>query len=115
MPCHANPSPSRTRRGRDPLFALLRFNGIAGAVLGLAFVALVLLLDLGHVRSLAFASPDGAIALLLLAVGSIITFASVAMGGAVMLMDDGANKPRPPRPGLIMVPVPAPASHRSRD
>jgi hypothetical protein len=82
----------------DPLFALLRFNGLAGGGLGLAFVALVLLLDLGHVRSLAFASPDGALAVLLLAVGSVITFASVAMGGALMLMDAPADKPGPPRP-----------------
>lgn len=81
---------------RDPLFALLAVNGIAGALLGLAFVAGAVWLDIGHLRRLVDFSSDGIIALLMLSAGSIITFGSVAMGSAVMMLgrkdkDDDEN------------------------
>lgn len=95
---------------RDPLFSLLINNGIGGAVLGVLFVAGVLGLDLGRIRSLVFASPEGLTALALLTLGSIVTFASVVMGGAIMMMHN--QKPGRPdggkrSPGMIEKPAPA--------
>jgi hypothetical protein len=77
-----------TRPQRDPLFTLLRINGLAGAALGVLFVCGALALDLGHLRRLIGFSTDGTIALALLLAGSIITFASVAMGSAIMMIRD---------------------------
>lgn len=109
----AAPEIPATRRAitRDPLFALLIGNGLWGAALGLVFVAGVLALDLGHIRSLVLASPDGVTALALLSVGNIVTFASAAMGGAVMMASK--KPPTPPSAGRRLgarlgEPVPAP-------
>lgn len=89
----------------DPLFALLITNGIWGGVLGLLFVGGVLALDLGRIRSLVLAAPEGALALALLCVGSVVTFSSVAMGGAVMM--SGPTSPKPPKGGNKQHNIPA--------
>lgn len=72
---------------RDPLFALLIGNAVWGAALGLAFAAGTIALDIGHLRSLIGFNSDGLIAVILLVMGSVVTFASVAMGGAIMLIE----------------------------
>ncbi len=107
---------------RDPLFSLLRYNLIGGAAVGLAFVAGVLILDLGRIRSLTGFSPDGVIALLLLTLGGIVTFASVAMGSAIMMIGrkdaarpNGPGKSAPQRRGrLIPALARRPPSPRAR-
>ncbi|MFN3483818.1 hypothetical protein [Rhabdaerophilum calidifontis] len=101
-------------RRRDPLFALLLGNALWGGALGLAFVAGVLALDLGHLRRLIGFDAEGLLALALLAGGSIVTFASVAMGGAIMMIE-----PRdPPAAGrrrlTQLVPAPLGAVRRAR-
>lgn len=73
-------------RRRDPVHALLLGNLLWGIGLGLAFVAGVYALDLGHIRTLVASSPDGLLAMALLTGGSVITFASVVMGGAIMMI-----------------------------
>lgn len=107
------PSP----RPSEPFFALLRFHAIAGAVLGVVFVAGVLAFDLAHIRTLAFASEDGVLAVVMLTIGSIITFSSVVMGSAIMTLTD---KDDPPKGGHrqsrveTLVPVPVRVSQRAR-
>lgn len=77
---------SRPAKRRNPLLAMLAANALWGGALGVAFVIGVIALDLGHLRKLLTFTPDGMIALGLLTIGSIATFASVVMGGAVMMM-----------------------------
>ena len=104
------------RRPLDPVHAMLLGNLVWGVVLGLGFAGGVYLLDLGHIRTLVSQSPDGLLAMALLSAGSVITFASVVMGGAEMLIP-GENEPRSPRGGKGMllralVPLRATASVR---
>ena len=94
------------RKWPDPLLALLAGNALWGGVLGVGFVAGALVLDLGHLRHLLTFSADGALALGLLTLGSIITFASVAMGGAVMMIRRDKEGPAAGRRALVrLVPV----------
>ncbi len=78
-------------RRLDPLHAMLLGNLVWGIALGLLFVLGVYLLDLGHIRTLMAKSRDGLLALALLTLGSVVTFASVVMGGAVMLLPSGED------------------------
>lgn len=84
-PHQSSGRPLRNRQ-RDPLFVLLTINGIAGALLGILFVAGAIWLDIGHLRRLVGFTTDGVIAVALLTAGSIITFGSVVMGGAIMML-----------------------------
>lgn len=81
--------------GRKPeaLFRLLAINGAAGAALGVLFVLGVLALDVASIRTLLIATGDWVIALSLLTMGSVVTFASVAMGGAIMMIPRDENGP----------------------
>lgn len=109
-------------RPRNPLFTLLLGNLIGGAGLGLLFVVGALALDLGHLRKLITFSADGATALLLLSVGSIVTFASAAMGSAIMMVgarrggDTPGTKAKGGEPPLLLVPgrVRVGAGHKGR-
>lgn len=97
-----NAQASDPSRRRDPLLAMLATNALWGAGLGILFVVGVIALDLGHLRQLLTFSADGALALALLSVGSIVTFASVAMGSAVMML--GKKSDAVPRSGLREMP-----------
>lgn len=79
--------PSHTQ----PFFRLLLVNGMAGALLGIAFVLAILVMDVAQIRTMLAASGEWVVPVGLLTMGSVVTFASVAMGGAIMLMarDDG--------------------------
>ena len=70
----------------DHLLRFLLVNAIWGGALGLAFVGAVLALDIGHIRALMLASSEGWTALMLLSAGCVVTFASVGMAGAIMLL-----------------------------
>ncbi len=78
---------------RHPLFRLLVINGLAGATLGVFFVFGILTIDVAGIRTLLTSTGEWVIGLALLTMGSVTTFASVAMGGAIMLM------PKPKDPG----------------
>jgi hypothetical protein len=106
----SNPSPEPRSPGKpDPLFALLAVNGAWGAALGVAFVIGAVALDIGHLRQLIGFTSDGVIALALLLGGSIITFGSVAMGSAIMMIGtkdrDPDDKGRRHAVPLALVPV----------
>lgn len=100
----------------EPTLTLLLQHGLAGAVLGLVFVAGVLGMDVAHIRTLAFASPDGLLAIGMLTIGSIITFSSVTMGGAIMRIDSqDDDEPRGghrAKPLTALVPIPLRAAVR---
>ena len=94
------------RKRPDPLLALLAGNALWGGVLGIGFVVGAVALDLGHLRQLLTFSADGAIALGLLTIGSVITFASVVMGGAVMMISRDEHGPTSGQRALArLVPV----------
>lgn len=83
------------RKRLDPVHAMLLGNLLWGMGLGVAFAIGVYGLDLGHIRTLVNKSPDGVLAMALLTAGSVITFASAVMGGAVMLLPRGdEDKPQ---------------------
>lgn len=84
-------------RRMDPIHAMLLGNLIWGLGLGLVFAFGVYALDLGHIRTLVHGSREGVLAMSLLCVGSMITFASVVMGGAVMLIPRPEDERKPPR------------------
>lgn len=80
------------------LFRLLIVNGLAGALLGIAFVIGILALDVAQIRTMLAASGEWLVPMGLLTMGSVVTFASVAMGGAIMLMPRDEDGCRPGRP-----------------
>jgi hypothetical protein len=86
----------------NPLFRLLAIHGVAGAVLGVFFVLGVLVLDVAGIHSLLSRTGEWVVGLLLLTMGSITTFASVSMGGAIMMMPKDVKPPDPPagNPGV---------------
>lgn len=79
----------RARRSRDPAWQGVRFllhhlfGGVIGAV---AFMGLIMAFDLAGLRGLILGSPHGWVAGGLLLFGLVVTFGSVAMGAAVMLL-----------------------------
>lgn len=82
---------------RHALFRLLAVNGLAGGLLGIGFVIGILVLDVARIGTMLATSGDWLVPVSLLAMGSIVTFASVAMGGAIMLLPR-ENGDRPGHP-----------------
>lgn len=73
---------------------LLRFlirHAVLGMAIGIAFTALILVFDIGHLRSLTAADPAGTGIRLLLAFFIGSTFASLQMGIAVMIAPPGGD------------------------
>ncbi|MBK8158571.1 MAG: hypothetical protein IPK59_07315 [Rhodospirillaceae bacterium] len=76
-------------------------HALAGFVMAIAFVALILLLDLGGLATLVSTSELGVLAVALLTFFTGLTFASLQMGIAVMSMkpqsenDDSAGSAKP--------------------
>ncbi|MGE0231301.1 MAG: hypothetical protein AB7O39_04995 [Flavobacteriaceae bacterium] len=70
----------------NPLLRLLAINAAGGAVAALLVVAGLYLLDVGGLQRLSAASTQPLLPVLMLAAAFIVTFASAAMGGAVMLL-----------------------------
>jgi len=112
---HPRPAVSTGWKQRDPLLALLAVNAAWGGLLGIGFVVGAIALDLGHLRQLLTLSIDGAIALGLLTIGSVVTFASVVMGGAVMMISRDGDGPTSGKRKLArLVPVLATVSAKRR-
>ncbi len=61
--------------------------GLAGVLAGQVGVAALLALDVGALRTLILASPQGWIAVAMLCAGFAVTFGSAAIGAAVMAFD----------------------------
>jgi hypothetical protein len=84
----------------NPLFRLLVIHGLSGVGLGIAFVAGILALDVAGIHSLLSRTGEWVVGLSLLAMGSIVTFASVSMGGAIMMLAKEDAPREPPERGL---------------
>lgn len=69
---------------QDPLFRLLAVNLAGGVAVGLLFVLGLFALDAGRLQTLIRGDESGAIALLLLAGGFVITCGGLSMATAVM-------------------------------
>lgn len=91
---------------------LVRFlvrHALIGIGLAVVFVGTLTAFDVFHLRSLFLGSADGILALVVLTLGVGVTFGSVQMGFAVMLMDDDDEPPhggkRQPVKRLTPIPV----------
>lgn len=84
----------------NPLFRLLVIHGMSGALLGVSFVVGILVLDVAGIHSLLSRTGEWVVGLSLLLMGSITTFASVSMGGAIMMMPKEERPRDPPDRGL---------------
>ena len=72
----------------EPLLRLLAVNVLAGASAAVLMLGGLLAINPGGLRDLMVADRDGGIALALLFFGLIITFGGVAMGSAIMALDE---------------------------
>jgi hypothetical protein len=70
----------------SPLLRLLAVNLAGGFAAALLMLAGLLALNPGNLRELIFADRMGAVVLGLLLFGLMVTFGSVAMGSAVMML-----------------------------
>ena len=74
---------------RWPLPRVVRYclpSVAAGSLAGLIAVAAILAADNGGIRHLMLRDEQGWIALLLMAFGFVVTFGSLALGGAIMAL-----------------------------
>lgn len=82
-----------------PLVRFLIRHAAIGCAIAVAFVGVLVTFDIGGLRSLAGSSSSGPLAIVLLTVASALTFASVQMGFAIMLLgvnprkDGGKRRP----------------------
>ena len=77
---------------RQPLLRLLAINLAGGFAAALLMLGGLLLLNPGHLRELIFADRMSYAALGLLLFGLVVTFGSVAMGSAVMMLGKEPNQ-----------------------
>ncbi len=84
---------------RQPLIRLLAINCAAGVAAALLMLGGLLTLNPGNLRALILADRMGAVALGLLLFGLVVTFGSVAMGSAIMALEQGARRRRAWPPG----------------
>ncbi len=77
------------------LFKLLLTGLLQGAVLGWSVLAVLLVFNFFGMKDMVFGSSDKYLALFLLAFGFLVTFGSITMGLAVMLMPyDDDDEPK---------------------
>jgi hypothetical protein len=79
--------------------ALIRFlirHALIGAAIGIAFTAVILVLDIGSIRTMTRGSAEGTGIRLLLAFFVSTTFASAQMGVAVMFPPSPKDDPTAP-------------------
>lgn len=87
---------------RLPLVRLLAINLAAGAAIAALMLGGLMALNPGNLRSLIFSDRDSTAALVLLGLGLVVTFGSVAMGTAVMTL---GRKPKRTDGGGASAPV----------
>lgn len=114
IPASASPKTRRHWLPRHPLARLLVVNGFAGAGLGILFVLAILAFDIAGIRTLLANGGEWIIGLALLTVGSVTTFASVAMGGAIMLVRNPSDLGLRGPGGGRVVPVSVPVRVRAK-
>jgi len=85
---------------------LVRFlvtHAVIGIALAIVFVGALVVFDAGGIGTLMLTSADGLLALVVLTFGLGVTFGSVQMGFAVMLMSDTEEPPRGRRIPLLQL------------
>ncbi|WBQ14186.1 hypothetical protein L2D00_05750 [Hyphomonadaceae bacterium BL14] len=83
-----------------PLIRFILRHGLIGFCIGIAFTTLILVLDVGAIRTLTRASTEGTVLRLMLAFLISSTFISVQIGIAVMFPPSRKADPMaPPEPG----------------
>jgi hypothetical protein len=84
--------------GANIFLRLFVVNLLGGSAVGIGLAALLLMLDLGNLRTLILSSDVEAMALIMMLVGLALTFGTAAIAGAIMLLssaaDDGAGTPQ---------------------
>ncbi len=75
------------------LVRFLLWHALIGFAVALVFVAALLAFDVARLGTLVWASPSGAIALAALTFALGLTFGSVQMGVAVMLLGEDEDRP----------------------
>ena len=104
--------PSGLRRHR--LLKYLAINGVIGVAIAVIAVGGLLALDVHGLRRLILGDASPVLTVLLLLFGFVVTFASVAMGTAIMML---GRPPDPPDGGGTRTPVeagPLPAAVAAR-
>ncbi len=82
-----------------PLIRFILRHGLIGFCIGVAFTTLILVLDVGAIRTLTRASTEGTVLRLMLAFLISSTFISVQIGIAVMFPPSRKTDPTaPPEP-----------------
>jgi hypothetical protein len=99
------------RPTRLPLIRLLAVNLAIGAAIAALMLGGLMALNPGGLRGLIVADRDGAAALLLLGFGLVVTFGSVAMGTAIMML---GKKPKRDGTGGTRIPAPVAAKVNRR-
>lgn len=98
--------------GMNLFFRLFIVNLLGGSAVGIGLAALLLMLDLGNLRTLILSSDVEAMALIMMLVGLALTFGTAAIAGAIMLLSsadkDGSGTPQ------LLVPRRASAATRER-
>lgn len=84
MPDDYDQQRARSRRGLPPFLRFLGLHLALGAAIGVAFVSLMVLVNLAGLRDLLSEVEDPVLPLLLLYAFNIITFSNAAMGIAIM-------------------------------
>jgi hypothetical protein len=79
-----------------PLIRFLIRHALAGGAIGIAFTAVILVFDIGSIRSMTEGSAEGTGIRLLLAFFISTTFASAQMGVAVMFPPSRKDDPMAP-------------------
>lgn len=83
-----------------PLIRFILRHGLIGFCIGIAFTTLILVLDVGAIRTLTRASAEGTVLRLMLAFLISSTFISVQIAIAVMFPPSRKSDPMaPPEPG----------------
>ena len=102
---------------RNPALRLVLTQAALGSALGLAFAALLVILDAHGVGTLIRESDMGLVAFVLLAGGFMVTFGSLVAGSAVMLLGDGPSRSGGlgDEAGLVPIPVMARRNRDHRD
>lgn len=91
---------TRSRPRSNPLLSLLALNLAGGAAVAALAVAGLYSFDLFGLRELTLLDQSPVLAIAILAFGFLVTFGSVAMGAAVMMLgEDGEDDPEPRESG----------------
>lgn len=109
---HLSQGGHMSQDGAKLFFRLFVVNLLGGSAVGIGLAALLLMLDLGNLRTLILTSDVEAMALIMMLVGLALTFGTAAIAGAIMLLscaDDDSNGT-----GRFLVPRRAPAATREQ-